>query len=181
MGRNNADFGGGAVYQGEGIAEPGGWRNTSLGERTPEQSKGELGAKWDRHTALVPVSKLKAFMEYDRAGKEGNGDYSQGIINSIAEDLKKGGSSAMREPLQLDYDHEAKWGHLGEGNHRLAAAIQAGVTHVPVTIFRSHSVASNKAKGIGAPLHLDNRVVERGGYYPSPVHPGNFKEFEGAK
>lgn len=169
-------------YEGsEGKAEKvGGWTTHALSERPEEQRKGEPGSQYGRGVAMVPVQQVAKYREYNRSGQHSHGDYSQKTISGIADDLRKGGPTAMREPIWIDYDHEKKWGYISEGNHRVDAAIQAGVSHVPVRIGRSSSVESRRKKGIGAPLHMDNRLVEeRSGYFPSEIHPGNFQEFEG--
>jgi hypothetical protein len=120
------------------------------------------------------------YREYDRKGVHDTGN-SRTTINNIAADLRGKGAEGFHEPAYLLYNHEQKWGYLGEGHHRLEAAVQAGVSHVPVRVLKASSdhIADHKKKGLGGPMNLDNRVVETGGYMPSNLHPGNFKEFEG--
>jgi hypothetical protein len=175
-------------YEGsEGLAgyKPGqdGWDKYSLAHgygRTDE----DPGNHWGRpDVALVPISSLLKYREVDREGKDSHGEVSTRSIDSITQDLKTGGVKAMREPLYLLYSHKSRWGYLGEGHHRLIAAQRAGLTHVPLKVLRGEGDAtSNMHEGKGAPLHLDNRLVEeQSGYYPGMLHPGNFKEFEGAR
>jgi hypothetical protein len=154
------------------------WRDVSLGERRGENN--DPGAKWGSDVALVPVHQLMGYREYDRKGAEDTGR-SASTIENIAGDLRSKGVEGMREPAYLLYNHEHKWGYLGEGHHRLEAAAQAGVPHIPVRVLKASAgqVAEHKRKGLGGPMHLDNRVVETNGYMPSNLHPGNFKEFEG--
>lgn len=164
----------------EGAAGRGGWRQHAISEQTGRTN--EPGTKWDRYTALVPVHQLKSYAEYDRTGSSAHaGGRSAETINKIAADLHEGGHDAIREPLWMKYDHKEHWGTLVEGNHRLAAAIKAGVTHLPVAVTTGANLSERKNKGVGAPLHIDNRLVEQGGYMPSDVHPGNFKQFEGSR
>lgn len=165
----------GAVGTSDGIT----WRSVSLAERR-EGIKGEPGSKWGPDVALVPTHKLLGYREYNRLGAQNMGD-SDSRIDSIASDLRSKGAEGMREPVYLIYSHEQKWGFLGEGHHRVEAALRAGVSHVPVRVLKgsSEEVASRKKFYQGAALHLDNRVVETGGYMPSYMHPGNFQEFEG--
>ncbi len=187
MPRNNADFQSqaqGPEYFGkEGLAELGRWDIHALGERAAGANANEPGAQWNRYTALVPVDTLLKYREYDRTNKKQAYTDSESNIESIANDLRKGGPQAVREVLHLSYDHDNKWAYLGEGNHRLAAAVRAGVTHVPVMVWRHSDLSHLKEQGVGSPLHLDNRVVEkgRGGYFPQTIHPGNFMEFQGAR
>lgn len=185
MGRSE-EFGtghGGPVYSGEGLAgwnQDYNWSKHALTERPHEERKHEPGYSYGKDVAMVPTSQIARYREYHRAGLSANGD-SHAIIKGIKEDLEKGGPKAMREPIWVDYDHEHKWGYVSEGNHRIEAAIQAGVSHVPVRMIRSKGVERRKQNGIGGPLHLDNRVVEKTGYLPSMIHPGNFQEFEGSR
>ena len=154
------------------------WSTHALSER--KDTSEEPGSRWDRYTALVPINKIAKFAEYDRT-RQGLGHSAQ-TIHDISNDLKEGGPNAIREPLWMKYDHQNKWGVLVEGNHRLAAAMKAGVTHLPVALTAGADLGHHKARYIGSSLHLDNRLVEKNsGYMPSDVHPGNFQEFEGLR
>jgi hypothetical protein len=190
MGRNNGDFAGGSsypVYHGDGLADynkGARWSDHALTERqaSPELEQ-EPGHRYGRDVALLPVHQLTRFRTLDREGRDARSTSEKNISN-ISEDLRTDGVGAIREPLYLMYNHKEKWATLGEGHHRLAAALRAGVTHLPVKIVRGwDEVAQDKAQGKGAPLHLDTRLVEpgEGGYFPSQLHPGNFQEFEGAR
>lgn len=186
MPRNNGDFQSqaqGPEYFGkEGLAEPGRWHIHALGERAEGENANEPGAQWGKWTALVPVQTLLNYREYDRTTPKQAYPDSESNIESIANDLRTGGPQALKEVLHISYDHDNKWAYLGEGNHRLAAAIRAGVTHLPVMVHRKSDLSHLKEQGVGAPLHLDNRLVEKGrGYFPSVIHPGNFMEFQGAR
>jgi hypothetical protein len=121
------------------------------------------------------------FREYDRQGVDAHSD-SEDTINEIASDLSRRGVEGIEEPLHLTYDHKNNWAYLGEGHHRLAAAIKAGVTHLPLVIHADANLSDRKARLSGAPLHMDTRLHEEAyNYHPSAVHPGNFQEFEGAR
>lgn len=184
MGANNAEFHGGTnrpVYSGPGLAGRGAnsWRAHAIGDNNSLKGD-EPGAKWGSYTALVPVHQLLPYREYDRTGNQGFSN-SKDTINDIAKDLSTHGAHGMQNAVQLNYDHDRKWGVLVEGNHRLEAAIQAGITHIPVTVLGRANHMANKHNGVGAPLHMDTRLNEEGGYHPSSIHPGNFQEFEGAR
>jgi hypothetical protein len=174
-------------YEGtEGVAGHGpgqeGWNKYSLAHgygRTDD----DPGNHWGRpDVALVPIHSLLKYREVDREGQHAF-DHSPRNIDAITQDLKEGGVKAMREPLYLLYDHDSHWAYLGEGHHRLIAAQRAGLTHVPLRVLRGHGDArANMLEGKGAPMHLDNRLVEKSsGYIPGMLHPGNFQEFEGAR
>lgn len=185
----NAEFGQGAnrpVYHGDGVAggEDTHWSKHSLVEResTPEVES-EPGRRWGKDVALVPISSMLRYRELDREGKDAH-SFSPERISSITQDLKQGGVTAFTDPLYILYNHKQRWGWIGEGHHRLIAAQRAGLTHVPVRIMQGYKeeTRERQLEGRGAPLHLDNRLVEKSsGYIPGMLHPGNFMEFEGAR
>lgn len=139
-------------------------------------------------TAMIPISQVKRYMEYDRTGAHSHGDHSEETINSIANELRSGG--VIREPLMLEHSTQHQWGYLGEGHHRLIAAERAGLTHVPVFVYSGRSgwgPGERKKKGIGAPLTFDRSNM--GGrenysgpvpddYQPEELHPRLFKELQ---
>lgn len=170
------------TYSGPGLAthENGGWSTHAIADNGSLKGD-EPGYKWGHYAALVPVHQLMRYKEYDRAGAQGFRNSGE-IINNIAKDLSTHGIEGLREPVHLNYDHANKWGVLTEGNHRLAAAIKAGMSHIPVIIHARGELLRDKRNGVGAPLHMDTRLHEEDyGYHPSIVHPGNFQEFEGAR
>lgn len=133
---------------------------------------------WEREDiALVKTDFVKKFMEYDRAaaqGKFGSDDYSRRTIASIVEDLKSG--KGLENPLVLEYNPYNHTFVLGEGNHRLAAAIEAGIDEVPVSIVRTGSGTLNhKPAGFEQRMFPENRsgVPEKGatGYFPGNPNP----------
>lgn len=77
---------------------------------------------------MVPIHKLLPFREFDRTDT----DYGRQNIEDIKTWLS--GENGHQEPLRLDYDHNLSHGLLTEGNHRLAAAVELGHTHVPVIV-----------------------------------------------
>jgi hypothetical protein len=130
---------------------------------------------------MVSVHALKPLMEFDRAGSDADSHSAQ-RINEISEDIKSG--KGITNPLMVAYDHQNKWGHIGEGNHRLAAAIQSGVTHVPVTVYRQSGLGEHKKSGVGGHLAMLTNFTEPGShdaqtgkeYVPTNIHPGHFKQ-----
>lgn len=185
MPANNADFFSGSdapVYSGPGLAgKVGSWQDFAIGDNGSLKGN-EPGLKWGRYTALIPVSQLVHYREYNRKSYSQRLSDSSDRINEIAQDLTEKNPNAFREHVHLVYDHARKWAYLSEGNHRLAAAIQAGVTHIPVTVSARGNCEDEQRRGVGAPLHMDVRLHEEAtGYHPSSIHPGNFQEFEGTR
>lgn len=185
---NPSQFGATPVYTGPGLAKSrSDWEQASLAERRWDDrahaAAEEPGARWGHDVALVPVSQLAKYTEFDRnVTPKWSKEDSESTINSIANDLRKGGVNALHGPVIMTYSHKSRWGYIGEGNHRIAAAIRAGISHLPVRVAGTrYDLEEEKRRGVGSAMHLDNRVVEEGGYFPQDLHPGNFKEFEGAR
>lgn len=127
---------------------------------------------------MVPVHALKPLMEFDRAGHQADSHSAQSISN-IVSDIKSG--KGITNPLMVAYDHKNKWGVIGEGNHRLAAAIQAGVSHVPVTVYRDSGLGTRKRERVGNHLAMitdfGRGTPQTEDYVPTNIHPSHFKQF----
>jgi hypothetical protein len=115
-------------------------------------------------TAQVPVSTLLRYREYDRNIRPGDVQNVEQIMKWMQE------KSPMHDPLRIYYSHPSKWGHLAEGNHRLAAAVRLGITHLPVIVhYNKYEEEERKAKGIGAPLTLlEDELPKRVNYGQKP-------------
>lgn len=159
-------------------------------EGTEQRRSGGVGhLKGDKKrsiTAMLPISEVKKYREYDREGEHDTG-HSAERIQEIANELKSGG--AIKEPLMLEHSTKHQWGYLGEGHHRLAAAELAGHSHVPVFVYSGRSgwgPGERKKKGIGAPLTFNKEGRNLMGgtetvgedYQPEEMHPYLFKEFK---
>lgn len=112
------------------------------------------GGRWGTGVSMIPVEQLAKYREFDRKAN-GFPGYSDKKISGIADELRAGGVDALREPLVMNYNHQVGWAHLSEGNHRLAAAIEAGVEHLPV-----------KFESAGADIVSGARRMGRGNVYP---------------
>jgi hypothetical protein len=84
------------------------------------------------------------------------------------------------------YDHANKWGVVGEGHHRLEAAMAEGVSHVPVTVYRQPGLGERKENFKGGHLAMTTNFTDKGShdermgkeYVPTNIHPGHFKQFQ---
>ena len=130
---------------------------------------------------MVPTNALRSLMEFDRAGRHADPS-SKETIDNIASDIKSG--KGITNPIMVAYDHKNKWGYIGEGNHRLAAAIQAGASHVPVTVYRQPGLGERKESGVGGHLAMvtdftepHHRQITGEDYVPTNIHPAHFKQF----
>jgi GNAT superfamily N-acetyltransferase len=145
------------------------YQSGGLGHLSNDETKSVVG--------FMPTQFMKRYREH--AG-DWNGAYSEEKVNSIRQDIRNG--IGIHTPLTVHYDDKAKWGFIGEGNHRLRSADEEGTKTVPVRVVRNNSgsVADRKAKGIGAPMDLQGKFdQERSGgrvehYVPSDIHPYHF-------
>ena len=132
--------------------------------------------------AMLPVHSLLPFRDVNRRGEHAHPGSAE-TINSIAQDIKSG--KGIENPIMIAYDHDAKWGFIGEGHHRLEAAIQAGATHVPATIYRQRGdMSERRRQRRGSHLAMvtdfgSDRSAgwQDGKYVPSNIHPYHFKQF----
>ena len=132
---------------------------------------GGIGGVGEDHSVvgMVPTQHLAAIREWDRRGAGANPDSGR-VIDSLRADLRSG--KGFTSPVMVEYDHQNNWAYLGEGNHRVQAALEEGVPHVPTRVVRSgFGPAQRKAEGIGG--HIEHTEIPGAprGYFPSDVHP----------
>lgn len=120
------------------------------------------------YIGLVNTNFIKKYLEFDRKGADAFPEVSAQTIAEITADLKAG--KGFNESLVLDYwvdDNGNLLLNLSEGNHRLAAAIDAGIKEVPVKIMRGYQANIDAAKLVGKSKVLP----DRSGYIPGYVNP----------
>ena len=88
--------------------------------------------------AYVPVSKLYDLMDMRDGDRGGLYDTARDKkrVNEIAERFKKEGynsTDGWYQPIYIDID-AGGFGWIGEGNHRVLAAMKLGMTHLPVRV-----------------------------------------------
>ena len=146
--------------------------------------KGHLeGDKSESATGMVRTEKLIPLMEHRRLGADAQPSSSK-VIAGIRGDIKSG--KGINNPIMVAYDHANKWGVVGEGHHRLEAAMAEGVTHVPVTVYRQPGLGERKEKSLGNHLAMTTNFTDKGSYeertgkeyVPTNVHPAHFKQFQ---
>lgn len=124
-----------------------------------------------QRTALVKTDFLKDYLEFDRTKTaKFDKDYSAQTIAKITEDLKSG--KGFTDVIFAEYaiDEQGKlYLKVVEGNHRIQAAINAGITEIPVTMVKvgeARDIKGYKATG------LDSRIKrDWSGYLPSDASP----------
>lgn len=146
---------------------------------------GSGGLPGNRNTVgLVKVSALKDMPGNKLSNIEG--------IEAIKKSLREGKGFATREfngkpfqdPIMVIYDNETGLAYVGEGNHRLQAAIEMGIPYVPVRVVRGYK-SEMVAEGGRKPKQIKNnkepQFVETigssagkpvgAGYVPPEMHP----------
>jgi hypothetical protein len=92
---------------------------------------------------LVPISELEEFIGEDRLGKA-QMSTSRVTIDKLKKDISKNG---FKEPIIIFYDKFSGNGEaiIIEGNHRIIAAKELGLTEVPV-IFEKGTIRDNESR-----------------------------------
>ena len=91
----------------------------------PERFKGHPYESKIEHVAIEHLVPLR---EYDREEKKGFTD-----LNALTENIRQHG---VKEPLIMEYGQNDRRAYIGEGNHRLAAAVRLGLPALPVRVMR---------------------------------------------
>jgi len=150
------------------------YRSGGIGHLDGDDSNSVVG--------FVPTHSLLPYREHN--GMQGDPGHDRKVIDGIRSDLRAG--KGFSEPVQLFHDDRAHWGSLGEGNHRLQAAVEEGISHVPLRVHsRVRDVRSDaeRRRGPGgtggAPLKMATNF-DRGDYpyTPPDVHPLHFEQFK---
>lgn len=109
------------------------------------------------HSELVPTKDLLRYREYDRSRHE----KYPGHYDEVKNDIAKNG---IKYPGTLHYDHKTHKTYAGEGNTRISAAHELGITHVPMKVDRmSHN------KGFSSPKPHPNSL--NGTHVGSEIRP----------
>ena len=132
---------------------------------------------------MVPISLIRQYREFERDMPDQQLDYSDKTIRELTEELRAGG--IIREPFDLSHSRATNWAYISEGNHRLAAAEKAGLTHVPVRVLtraEDSNVDRIRENGRGGPLSLIHPRMwarnERDTYVPEMITPALFAELQ---
>lgn len=114
-------------------------------------------------TDLVPLDELERFKEFDRLKTPSVGDPRENI-DEIKQSYKNEG---VKEPLILEYYKHNKKALLIEGNHRIIAAKEHGMTHLPVRVVSANREAPPNA------IPVSGREPDRYNYIPSTMKPSS--------
>lgn len=146
-----------------------GYRSGGIGHLPGDESRSVVG--------MVPVRALEKYREHDGNQNPHIPGRDRSIIDGIRNDIRSG--VGIHTPLMMEYDHHNSWGSIGEGSHRLAAAREEGLTHVPVRVYGRSRDLPERARNRqgpggtgGAPLRLSTDFGD--GYVPPDIHPHHF-------
>lgn len=122
---------------------------------------------------MVPTHVAAKYVQQDRATPEGElGSHSRQSIDRIKQSITEHGWTTA---ISMAHDKENNWGAIIEGNHRVAAAKELGLSHIPAQVHTmgypedGYTMTPRR----GAPLHLDTTEEMPRYAYVSPKH---FKE-----
>jgi hypothetical protein len=87
--------------------------------------------------------------------------------------------TGFRDPVIVEFDGKTQRAYVGEGNHRVRAAQEAGLSHVPTRVIRSriedYTVKRVKEQGGRVAPTATGPSPWKGGmgeeYWPSDMHP----------
>ena len=146
-----------------------------------EAFSGDRGDGSGNLVGLVPTHLLLG-MPYNHVDRKGVEFHKQALRDG----------KGFTDPIMVEYNHHTGMAVVGEGNHRLQAAYELGISHVPARVARSPYLRSEPDNERGyRPKHIG--VVPsryKGGlgepYYPPQMHPAwlwgdavkDFKDFE---
>jgi hypothetical protein len=111
------------------------------------------------------------------AGMHGNATDHEGIERHKQALLSGEG---FTDPVMVQFDHRNKRIKVGEGNHRVDAAMELGVSHVPTRVVRSTiddgDMEYARRQG-GTPVDIDPGpspfANQHEDYWPSDIHPSH--------
>jgi hypothetical protein len=113
-----------------------------------------------KETEMVPIEALKPFKEWSR--DIDRSEYTRDLRNHIQQ-------HGVTGTTFLDYDPDTGHGHMSEGNHRLEIADQLGITHLPVTVYRSgRKPREGQWEGHPFPQTIE---PDKFGYVPQYIRP----------
>lgn len=138
------------------------YRSGGMGHLEGDESRSVVG--------FVPTQKL--------FGYEGNETHDRDTVHRVRDDINSG--KGITNPLMMIYDHKNKWAYLGEGNHRLEGATEAGARTVPVRFVRGDASYARE-RGIGGPMSVHQTFNGDPSYVPTDIHPYHFLQEGGQK
>jgi hypothetical protein len=101
----------------------------------------------------IPPAKVAMVSTRMLTSLPGNNIRSQEVVDRIAEDLRSG--EGLHDPVMISQNPETRQAILGEGNHRLQAAIQAQVGYLPAVMVRDKYLSRGRVLPSAPPYWND--------------------------
>jgi hypothetical protein len=153
-------FGGYVIYNPDVLGLIGRWE--------PEQRTAQNGLEnYKRTVEYVPTETVKKFMHVDRSNPEMT-HYDE----ADWEELKASVAEGWTDPLMILYFSRDKTAILGEGNHRLQAAIALGIEEIPVRVWRM-SMEGRDSSYADNVVDVPGMEPDRHGYVPADLKPSD--------
>ena len=130
--------------------------------------KPEAASSEYRDTEMVPVKWLKSLPGNglrDSAMMRVDGKYSPVPLDKFNKDIATNG---VTTPLIINVGKDSGTAKLAEGNHRLAAAIEAGIENVPVRVVVGRDYGSDK---MAAEALRHDLIPQAGERFPEEAKP----------
>ena len=173
--------------------------NASFG---PDFWKALKRIQWEKATtkhpprgSWVPTEDVWPYREYNRheadaifsGGNEDTVKHVKDLKGSIAKSGQVEPGELLFDPDHADMAERGLYGmHLGEGNHRLAAARALGNPHYLATIHQSTRKPNSGMPAGFRPASTKREVIAKesirpdaNNYIPASAHPSDFEEFDG--
>lgn len=116
----------------------------------------------------IPLEDAHKIREFDRLSPEHDTGNSRSTVDQLKKSIMEEG---FHTPLNVDYNINDRYAYLGEGNHRLIAAQELGLTHVPVTVHRSGESYNVGNKGRGNAKQVPGVDPDQHGYVMGQMTP----------
>jgi hypothetical protein len=140
----------------------------SIEEKTRENLK-KSGRSHAQFVQFVDVDVLKHFAEFDRMRIYGGHRHFTDYMGALIEAIKTNGFTDM--PF-LEYNPNNNFVRLGEGNHRLLAAVTMGLKKIPVHVLRSARMTPMYGSPRMGVFLKEGSIKETGyNYYPGNAKP----------
>ena len=122
---------------------------------------------YKRIVEWVPLETIKKYMHVDRTASDMS-HYTEEDWVALKQSLEQG----WTQPLMVLYYSKDNTAILGEGNHRLAAAIQLGMDSVPVRVWRV-SMAGSESSYADNVVPVPGMTPDKHGYVPADLKPSD--------
>ena len=117
----------------------------------------------------IPLEDAYRMREYDRGT---NPAHDIGNSRQRVDILKQSiAAQGFFDPIHISYNQNDRYAYVGEGNHRIAAARELGLTHIPAIVHRNDKYDPDRNKGMGFAKLVPGVDPDQSGYVPADLKP----------